>query len=284
MEPPHLLAVLFSVAVAVPWLGKVEPEGSALQAEANISTLAAATYIVKNEGAGTLLQGVGPTFTGYFLQGSIKYGLYQVFTSGITGYGLQVVVLQVLAAAAAETVGSTVLCPLEATRIRMVLNRGYADSFGAGFLKLVNQEGADGMFGTLPAILAKQIPYTVTQLVIYDQVQSSLTAVGSDRWLATLVGALAATVPASLASQPGDTLLTWLNQHPPPSLCPPAGSTPPPTKRSRLLTCGEEMAAVAEELGPAGLFAGYRERLWHVGTIVFSQLLINDAVKHSLGL
>eukprot|EP00192_Tetraselmis_astigmatica_P022283 CAMPEP_0117697348 /NCGR_PEP_ID=MMETSP0804-20121206/29181_1 /TAXON_ID=1074897 /ORGANISM="Tetraselmis astigmatica, Strain CCMP880" /LENGTH=33 /DNA_ID= /DNA_START= /DNA_END= /DNA_ORIENTATION= len=33
MEPPHLLAVLFSVAVAVPWLGKVEPEGSALQAE-----------------------------------------------------------------------------------------------------------------------------------------------------------------------------------------------------------------------------------------------------------
>jgi solute carrier family 25 phosphate transporter 3 len=32
--------------------------------------------VVKAEGAGALLTGVGPTFAGYFLQGALKFGGY----------------------------------------------------------------------------------------------------------------------------------------------------------------------------------------------------------------
>ena len=55
-----------------------EPEGSPLRLEAKSSLAAGAAHIVSEEGLGALLKGAGPTFTGYFMQGSLKYGLYQV--------------------------------------------------------------------------------------------------------------------------------------------------------------------------------------------------------------
>jgi solute carrier family 25 phosphate transporter 3 len=35
--------------------------------------------VVKAEGAGALLTGVGPTFAGYFIQGALKFGGYVSF-------------------------------------------------------------------------------------------------------------------------------------------------------------------------------------------------------------
>eukprot|EP00951_Prasinocladus_malaysianus_P037292 scaffold399623_cov34-Prasinocladus_malaysianus.AAC.1 len=104
--------------------------------------------------------------------------------------------------------------------------------------------------------------------------------------MASIAGALAAAVPASLASQPGDTLLTKLNESGPLIEAAAGGATAfnDGEKRSRISTCMAEMVELAVKLGPAGLFVGWNERLWHVGTIVVVQLLINDAVKHAFGL
>ena len=35
--------------------------------------------VIQNEGAGALLTGFGPTFTGYFIQGAFKFGGYEFF-------------------------------------------------------------------------------------------------------------------------------------------------------------------------------------------------------------
>ena len=37
----------------------------------------ATRQIIRNEGAGALLTGFGPTFSGYFLQGALKFGGYE---------------------------------------------------------------------------------------------------------------------------------------------------------------------------------------------------------------
>ena len=96
--------------------------------------------------------------------------LHQVLTSGVTATGGQLILAQLMAASAADTLGSTALCPLEATRIRMVVLPGYSTSFPDAFRRLNAEEGLDGLFGTLPAVLVKQVPYTALQLVTYDQV------------------------------------------------------------------------------------------------------------------
>lgn len=134
--------------------------------------MAGAAHLVGEEGVGVLLAGIGPTFTGYFLQGSLKYGLYQVFKSsaGAAAGGGGALLQQVAAAAAADLFGSVALCPLEATRIRLVMQPAFARGFGPALRRLATEEGVDGLMGTLPAVLAKQIPYTVLQLVTYDQV------------------------------------------------------------------------------------------------------------------
>ena len=92
--------------------------------------------------------------------------------SGVVASGGQLILAQLLSASAADAVGSTVLCPLEATRIRMVILPGYSTSFPSAFRRLISEEVIDGLFGTLPAVLAKQVPYTAMQLVTYDQVMT----------------------------------------------------------------------------------------------------------------
>lgn len=258
-----------------------EPEDSPLRKEAKNSLVAGAAHLAREEGLSVLLQGTGPTFIGYFVQGSFKYGLYQVFTSDLTAAGGQLILLQLLAASAADVVGSMSLCPMEATRIRMVVRPSYATSFQNAFSRLSMEEGLDGLFGTLPAVLAKQVPYTALQLVTYDQVHTALQSAGASPWLASLGGALSAAIPATLASQPGDTLLTRLNQKPYETVDEGGMAVQP---RSRILTCVGEMGDMAKEIGIRGLFTGWRERLWHVGTIVVVQLLINDSVKRAVGL
>ena len=123
-----------------------------------------------------------------------------------------------------------------------------------------------------------RLSFTPVLSILPTQVHNGLSSAGLEPWAASLGGALSAALPASLASQPGDTLLTLLNKRPYES------TEDMDVKGKRILGCAREMAILAQELGVRGLFVGWQERLWHVGTIVVVQLLINDAVKHWLGL
>lgn len=91
----------------------------------------AASKLIEEEGLSILLQGMGPTLSGYLIQGSLKYGFYEIFKS-LLYYQYDFlfvgnkVLLYIISGALAESIGSSILIPFEAARIRIVDNPAYA--------------------------------------------------------------------------------------------------------------------------------------------------------------
>lgn len=102
--------------------------------------------VIRNKGAGALLTGAGPTFAGYFLQGALKFGGYEFFkqqsvnaTGQENGKNNRIAVYCV-SSASAEFFASIALCPLEATRIRLVSEPTFANGLVSGLTKIARQE------------------------------------------------------------------------------------------------------------------------------------------------
>jgi solute carrier family 25 phosphate transporter 3 len=118
--------------------------------------------VIANEGAGALLTGFGPTFTGYFIQGAFKFGGYEFFKKQSVNFlGLDKAreyrtAVYSISAASAEFFASIALCPLEATRIRLVSQPGFAKGLVDGLSKIVSQEGVGALYNGFGPILFKQ--------------------------------------------------------------------------------------------------------------------------------
>jgi solute carrier family 25 phosphate transporter 3 len=118
--------------------------------------------VIQNEGAGALLTGLGPTFTGYFIQGAFKFGGYEFFKQqSINVLGLEKArqnraAVYSISAASAEFFASIALCPLEATRIRLVSQPGFAKGLIGGFSKILSTEGIGAFYSGFGPILFKQ--------------------------------------------------------------------------------------------------------------------------------
>lgn len=71
------------------------------------------------------------------------------------------------AAAAAEFVADVFLCPLEATRIRLVSDPQYASGLVTAMPKILKNEGiVQGFYSGFAPILFKQIPYTMAKFAV----------------------------------------------------------------------------------------------------------------------
>ena len=185
-----------------------------------------ARTLVAEEGWGVLLRGLGSTMAGFTVHGALKYGGFEGIKYAIFNAGGPIAAFAVdhrlpallLAAALAETVASLGLCPLEQARIKMVSDAEYASNFAAATARLFADEGVDGVFRSLPPIYAKMIPFSMFQLAMYDVTSGALRDVVASSHVA--LSPLAAQIPASfvaaftasLASQPGDTLLSTMNK------------------------------------------------------------------------
>merc|ERR1719238_2103652 len=96
--------------------------------------ISGASKIAAEEGAGALLTGLAPTCFGYFVQGWFKFGGVEFFKiKAVESLGEQKAWdnktnIYLGAAAGAEFIADVFLCPLEATRIRLVSNPSYASS------------------------------------------------------------------------------------------------------------------------------------------------------------
>jgi solute carrier family 25 phosphate transporter 3 len=118
--------------------------------------------VIQNEGAGALLTGVGPTFAGYFLQGAFKFGGYEFFKQqAINQLGYETAsnnrtAVYLASSAAAEFFADIALCPLEATRIRLVSEPTYANGLIGGFTKMLKNEGVGAFYAGFGPILFKQ--------------------------------------------------------------------------------------------------------------------------------
>lgn len=95
--------------------------------------------IVQTEGINTLWTGMGPTFWGYMLEGSIKFGVYEILkpivkttmatlasASTRTAFLSSQLLGFVVCATISGQAASIVLCPMEALRIRLVSEPDFA--------------------------------------------------------------------------------------------------------------------------------------------------------------
>ena len=118
--------------------------------------------VVQKEGAGALLTGAGPTFAGYFLQGAFKFGGYEFFKQqsinliGVENATQYRTPVYLASSALAEFFADIALCPLEATRIRLVSQPEFASGLVSGFGKIASQEGIGAFYSGFGPILFKQ--------------------------------------------------------------------------------------------------------------------------------
>src|SRR5258708_460892 len=147
--------------------------------------------VIQKEGAGALLTGFGPTVVGYALQGAFKFGGYEywkkviVETIGFETAQANRTSVYLGASAIAEFFADIALCPLEATRIRLVSQPDFASGLTTGFLRLAREEGvgafyagcvsnlvtvyfASYVFHSFGPILFKQVPYTIATCAVYE--------------------------------------------------------------------------------------------------------------------
>ncbi|KAJ3204111.1 hypothetical protein HDU82_006075 [Entophlyctis luteolus] len=184
--------------------------------------------IIANEGAGALLTGFGPTALGYFVQGWFKFGGVEFFKVQATQLlGDEVawnnrVGIYLGAAAAAEFVADIFLCPLEATRIRLVSDPKFASGLADAFPKIIKQDGViRGFYSGFGPILFKQIPYTMAKFAVQGVAAEQIYAVlgknanqlSSNQNLGVSLGSgVIAGVAAAIISHPADTLLSMVNK------------------------------------------------------------------------
>lgn len=121
--------------------------------------------IVAAEGPGALLTGFGPTAVGYLVQGGMKFAGYEYFKGKLinaTGdYNTAVehrTAIYLGSAAIAEFFADVLLCPLEATRIRLVSERHFASGLVTGFMRIMREDGVlRGFYSGFIPILCKQV-------------------------------------------------------------------------------------------------------------------------------
>ncbi|KAF8866964.1 mitochondrial carrier [Acephala macrosclerotiorum] len=236
--------------------------------------------VIAKEGAGALLTGFGPTAAGYFLQGAFKFGGYEFFKQqsiNLLGYETASnnrTSVYLASAAIAEFFADVALCPLEATRIRLVSEPTYASGLIGGFSKMLKNEGVGAFYAGFGPILFKQIPYTMAKFVVYEKVAEFIytkvdkkTASDGLQTTINLGSGLIAGFAAAIVSQPADTMLSKINKT---KGLPGEGTT------SRLIK-------IAKELGLKGSYAGIGARLFMVGTLTAGQFAIYGDVKKILG-
>lgn len=117
---------------------------------------------IANEGMGAVWTGFGPTAAGYFLQGAFKFGGYEFFKQqsiNLVGYETAAnnrTAVYLASAAVAEFFADVALCPLEATRIRLVGDPTFANGLVGGFSKILKNEGVGAFYSGFGPILFKQ--------------------------------------------------------------------------------------------------------------------------------
>jgi solute carrier family 25 phosphate transporter 3 len=281
-------ACSFSHGVSVPFdviktRIQLDPELKSLGFKGNFDN------IMEKEGVGAFSKGLVQTLSGYAIQGSLKYGLYNDFKPLVAGVFVHtnsfpmLLLSYAISSAAAELVGSLALTPFEVSRIRAIAIASPSD-LPSKPVVITNADSGSirrDIARGFPALIAKQIPYTVVQLVSFELLTAALystlndqgmdTTVSSTKFAITFFSAVIAGILSSTASQPGDVILSITNK-----------------SRKNENTALPSVLQIVTELfeveGVQGFFKGYQARLVHVCVIVVSQLLVYDSVKQFFGI
>ncbi|KAJ6605674.1 mitochondrial carrier domain-containing protein [Mycena sp. CBHHK59/15] len=150
-------------------------------------------YVVAKEGPSALLTGFGPTAVGYLAQGGAKFaGDQDTAVKYRTAIYLG-------AASVAEFFADILLTPLEATRIRLVSERGYASGLVTGFTRLARERHS------------RTIPYAIGQFTV-NEFCHELAFRSILQVCISLGSGVTAGFAAAILSHPADTLLSQINK------------------------------------------------------------------------
>lgn len=240
--------------------------------------------IIAEEGAGALLTGLGPTVVGYFVQGWFKFGGVEFFkinlakSMGEEAAWENKTAIYLGSSAMAEFIADIFLCPLEATRIRLVSDKTFAKGLGDGAARLLKEEGIlKGFYSGFGPILFKQVPYTMAKFAVQgaaaDAIAGSMGKTQADLAGATKLGVamlsgVIAGVAAAIISHPADTLLSKVNK---------AGAGGEGPVFTRLMRIAKDIGFV--KLCTVGLIP----RCVMIGTLTAGQFLLFDIVMDITG-
>ncbi|CAO3617255.1 unnamed protein product [Cunninghamella echinulata] len=239
--------------------------------------------VIAKEGASALLTGFGPTALGYSIQGAFKFGGYEFWKKqSIDIVGVEKatdyrVPIYLLSSGAAEFFASVALCPLEATRIRLVSQPDFAKGLVSGFTRILKEEGViRGFYSGFGPILFKQIPYTMAKFGVFEVAEETILSImgkekeelsSTMKTVVSLDAGVVAGIAAALISQPADTLLSKINKE----------------KGVAGQSISSRLISLSKELGVKGLFTGTGPRVVMVSVLTMLQFGIYGEAKRRLG-
>ena len=178
-----------------------------------------------------------------------------------------------ISAGSAAFVGSFILCPFEAVRIRSVAQPNYAPNIVQVCNRMVAEEGIPSLFSAVPAFLLKEIPFAMAKFTVFDLSTAWLydrfPAATEDLQLSLLVSLTGGTfggIVAAIVSNPADVTISEMKK---------AKSDMGPKQAAQV---------VLDRGGPPALFTGLPLRLVFYSLIVSLQFLVYDSVRIALGI
>lgn len=198
----------------------------------------------------------------------------------------------------AEVIASWALCPMEVTRIYMVMNPHLKEGMLSAMKEIVKNEGVKGFFKGLPLIMVRQVPYTCAKLAGYDVISERIQALamsfeerrlaaiettntnkrsaklkktaslgGVQKAIIQLGSGILAGVLAACISQPADVLLS--------KVCGGANAL------SECIIIGGPMDLLRtfQEMGFKQCYTGLQPRAVMIGTLTAMQFLLYEQTK-----
>lgn len=233
--------------------------------------------VLKEGGLSSFFTGWAPTFLGYFCWGGVAYSITELLRRTFQGYAgpaassLEVPII-LAAAGLAAVVGSSVICPFEAVRIRSVAQPDYGSNILDVSRRMVHEEGVGTLFTAVPVFMVKEVPFAMAKFTVFDLstawMYETFPAAREDLQLSLLVSLIGGTfggIVAAVVSNPADATISEMKK---------SKNDMNPVVAAQL---------VIEKGGIPGLFRGLPLRLVFYSLMVSMQFLIYDAIRFALG-
>lgn len=227
-------------------------------------------------GVKALGRGWAPTLIGYSMQGTCKFGFYEIFKNfysnlmGEENAYLYRTSLYLIASASAEFFADIALCPMEAVKVR-IQTSDYSSTLRDCFPRMKAEEGTGTFFRGLKPLWMRQIPYTMMKFACFEKTVEALYAnvvpkpraqcSKSEQLVVTFAAGYIAGVFCAIVSHPADSVVSVINKNP-----------------------GRSAGEILKELGPKGVWKGLGARIIMIGTLTALQWFIYDGVKVALRL
>jgi len=227
-------------------------------------------------GAKALARGWAPTLIGYSMQGTCKFGFYEIFKNiyagamGEENAYLYRTSLYLIASASAEFFADIALCPMEAVKVR-IQTSDYSSTLRDCFPRMKAEEGTGTFFRGLKPLWMRQIPYTMMKFACFEKTVEAIykyivpkprdQCSKSEQLVVTFAAGYIAGVFCAIVSHPADSVVSVINKDP-----------------------SKGAGQILKELGPKGVWKGLGARIIMIGTLTALQWFIYDGVKVALRL